>query len=496
VSTGIGQRMARGAGWMVLFRLIDRAIALASTLILARLLVPADFGIVAIASSVLALLEVFTMLGLDVALISKRDVTRVHYDTAWTIGIISGGGVMLALLALALPAASLFSEPRLAPVIAALSVGSLIQGFENIGVVDFRKELQFAKEFRFQIARRFIMFAVTVPLAFLLRSYWALVAGAIAGRLSWVVLSFFAHPFRPRFGLGASRDLLGFSGWLLLLGILRYFKDQTAYLVLGRLSGPSAVGLYSLSYELASMPTAQLIAPINRAVLPGLAKIAGDREELRERSLDLLALTAVLAIPVGVGLAAVAPLLVPLLLGEKWLDTIPVIQLLAVASAGGAWLSSSYSIFLALEVPRVTAMVDMGFVAVQLALMILLCDRYGPEGAAVAALITLALTVPVNYYLLLPRIGLQWRVFLSRLWRPPLAAATMWFAVSLYIGAGSSVARDVLHLAIAVSIGICSYCGVLGCLWLLSGRPAGAERLLTEAVGHKLWGMRTGKRDQ
>ena len=270
---------------MVLFKLSDRVLSLVSMLVLARLLTPSDFGVVAIASSVLALLEVFTALGLDVALISKPNVTREHYDSAWTFKILLGLAVALVLVVLSGPAAAFYNEPRIADVVRVLAIGSLVQGFENIGVVDFRKELRFATEFRFQIAKRIIMIAVTLPLAFAFRNYWALTIGAVTGRFVWVGLSYLAHPFRPRIALTKVRDLMSISAWLVFSSTLYSSTNRSQHRA-RTLSGPRAAGLYLDDF--ASLPTLQLIAPINRAVLPGLVKLSGQIEELALRSTSYL----------------------------------------------------------------------------------------------------------------------------------------------------------------------------------------------------------------
>src|SRR5688572_28508821 len=106
-------RMARGAAWMVALRFTIRGVGLASTLILARLLVPADFGLVAIATSILGLLEAMSEFSFDTALIRHPDATRRHYDTAWTLSIMRAAATALLLVVLAVPVAGLFEEPRL-----------------------------------------------------------------------------------------------------------------------------------------------------------------------------------------------------------------------------------------------------------------------------------------------------------------------------------------------------------------------------------------------
>jgi len=157
-----------------------RMIGLVSTLILARLLTPEDFGIVAMAATVASLLEMLTWTGVDLALIREREPTREHYDTAWTIKILQGVLVALLVLASAPIAAMVFDEPRVAGALALLSLRPVLDGLQNIGVVDFRRDLDFGKEFRFGMYQKLMSFSVVVVLAITLRNYWVMIIGMIS----------------------------------------------------------------------------------------------------------------------------------------------------------------------------------------------------------------------------------------------------------------------------------------------------------------------------
>ena len=135
-TSGLGRRMAKGAAWTILMRLSIRSIGLVSTVILARLLVPEDFGLIALATLVLGLLEVVAEFGFNLALIQNQTAGRDHYDTAWTLSVLRGVAVALALLALAQPAAAFFGEPRLATVLYVLAFAPAIEGVANIEVLE------------------------------------------------------------------------------------------------------------------------------------------------------------------------------------------------------------------------------------------------------------------------------------------------------------------------------------------------------------------------
>jgi lipopolysaccharide exporter len=221
---GIGRKMAKGAAWMVLFKLTQRVIGIVSTLILARLLVPADFGLVAMAISVFAVLEIMSSFSFDLALIQNQSAERRHYDTVWTFNVLFALLNAVVMVVLAVPAAAFFVEPRIEWIMYSLALCALISGFDNVGVVAFQKDLELHKEFYFGVAKKLATFAVTIALAFAWKNYWALIAGMIAGRFVGLVMSYWAHPYRPRFSLAAAGELFHFSKWMLVNNIHQQFR--------------------------------------------------------------------------------------------------------------------------------------------------------------------------------------------------------------------------------------------------------------------------------
>src|SRR5690348_5218416 len=133
--------IGKGAIWMLLFRLFDRIVGIASTLILARLLVPEDFGLVAMATSVIALIELATAFGFDVVLIQLQNPERRHFDTAWTLTIMLYCGCAILIGLFAIPAAAFYKDPRLVNVLFVIGAGWVLRGFENSAIVEFRRKM-------------------------------------------------------------------------------------------------------------------------------------------------------------------------------------------------------------------------------------------------------------------------------------------------------------------------------------------------------------------
>jgi lipopolysaccharide exporter len=472
-------RLRVGAAWMLSFKLVDRSLGFVGTLVLARVLVPADFGIVAMAVSVIALVELFSAFGFEVALIrgDRAEVDRNRYDSAWTLNVLLGFGICAALLLLAPVAAAYFREPALRWALPVLALGPLIQGFENIGVVAFRRELRFGAEFSYMLSKRIAGLVCVIPLALTLRSWWALIIGTVVGRVVGLVVSYYAHPYRPRFSLHSWRHLVHFSKWVVMVNALAFFLQRTADLIVGRMAGATALGLYSVSMELGNLPTTELIAPINRAVYPVYARVKDNLLELKRAYLGVMSSVALLGIPAAVGVSATAVFSVPALLGRKWLDAIPLIELFGFYGITQVLTTNVYSVYLAIGKPRLQFVVHCVHLTMLAIGLVLLTPRGGAHGAAMAVLVASALVLPVNLAIVFRQLGVKVSDFGVLLWRPVLGAATLFGIIRVLFSHHPlpTTAESVYHLIGAIGVGTATYAAVVFALWRLSGSPPGPE---------------------
>jgi len=488
MTRSVQSKMARGALWMMLFKFAERSLGLVSTLILVRLLVPADFGIVAMAMSFVIAAELLTAFGFDIALIQRQDLTDEHYHSAWTCNVLLGLAVTLVMFAAAQPVALFYGRPEVFWVVCTLAVGPLIAGAENIGVVAFRKELDFRKEFRFQLTRKVISFAVAVPLAFWLQNYWALVAGVLASRLTGTLNSYQMHPFRPRLSLREARALINFSKWLLFNNIVVFLKERTSDFFIGRLHGPAALGLYNVSYEFAMLPSTELSAPINRALLPGFAKMTADPIGLAKAYGNAVGMLALFATPAAVGLYAIAPYFVPVVLGPNWLAATSLLELLAFNGMLMFFHSSISAVLIGAGHPKRVMTAHSVYVLILIVGLFLL-SGIGAKGAAYAALTASILATPVYLFHVKRSIGVGSILFLHAVWRPVIGSLLMAAVVravlpEYVVGRGGFDAVGLLVFGVVT--GVLTYASVMLIGWLLLGRPPGAERVLYEKIRGRL----------
>lgn len=479
--------VASGAALYIAMRWFDRSIGVVSTIVLARLLTAEDFGIVALASIALGLAVVLLDLGINLTVVQRRNIDRDELNTAWTLRLLQNAAVAAALALSSSWIADYYHDPRLAPVIVTLAFAYLLDGLTGFGPVIFQKRQEYAREVAFFMSKRAIGFAVTVALAIWLRSYWALVAGTVLSNVVGVVLSYAMHREAPRFTLSRWRDFFGASSWLTLRAIGSYTTSQLDKLVVGHRDGATMLGAYSIADQVSAMPASELLAPTSRALFPAMAASQDDRHRLRRIYLSALGIQSSLALPASAGLALVASDMVPVVLGEKWVQVVPIMVALALAYGANSLTSAGNYLLVSLGAFRTQASLQWGMAAALAALIFVAFPQSGAREIAwfrVAlggiGIMAVAILVRRN----LP--GVSFADMLRQTVRPLLATATMAAAVAGVHAAGAALPVWV-RLIVEVVSGAAVYAAALGGLWHLAGRPDGAEQWVLQRARSLLW---------
>lgn len=486
-----GLHLLKGSIWMIALRWSMRLTGVVSTVFLARLLSPSDFGIVTMALIFVGLMEILNMGGQQLALIRLSEPTREHYDTAWTLYVIIGFAVGLVIVALAPVTRLYFSDPRVVPVMQCMALRSVIGGFENIGTVDFRRDLQFHRAFLYNYFPKLISLFVAVPLAAVLRNYWALVIAMLASELSQVALSYVMHPYRPRFSLAKVGDILSFSIWTLFRLIGGYANLQVDQAAVGGVSGVAAMGRYALAMDLGTLPSREINEPMVAALYPVMATVMTDRQRLRDLYLRTLCWSAIICASTSVGVTCVAHDLVGLVLGQKWLDAEPLIGWLAL-SAGVLGLSlGAYTALDVIGMPYLGA-------RMQWTRLLLLVAAIAPvaylthnaQFIAETRLIATIVFVPNLFFVVGRTIDVSPLDYLKALWRPFAAASAM--AAAIFLANMHLSLPSPLRLLSDVLLGAAVYATVLLLLWVLSGCPDTPEKDLIASV-RSFWPLRRNR---
>lgn len=479
--------IVQGTAVVVAMRWTDRLIGIVSTLILARLLTPEDFGIIAMASLAVTLADVLLDLGVNVVLIQNNQATQAHYDTAWTLRLLQASTATLILVLAAPLAAGYFQDARVQPVLQVLAFSLLIAGGENIGIVALQKHMRFGAEFRFLFLRRMAGFVTTIILAWLLRSYWALVIGTLAGRAVGVALSYWLHPMRPKLSFAKLGEIFCISQWMLLRGIGNYFHQNLHKILVGRWTQATTMGAYSLADEISAMPSGELLAPLNRVLFPAFAAAKEDLLQLKRLFLLAQGTQTLLAIPAAAGLALVARDMVLLLLGEKWLMAVPFIQVLALVNIAQALTTSSGYMLIVLGKIRVSVISIWTQALMFGALALTAISGNDASEIAWLRLMVVAAGVGLSFWLLVRALPLlRFRDFLGTSFRPLLGVATMALVLSQHMSQFDLPLGALV--ALKIGLGAATYMATVLSLWWLGGRPPGAEAYLLEK-GRAAWAL-------
>ncbi len=472
---------------MVGLRWAHRLVGIVSVAFLARLLAPEDFGLVALATATIAFLDLFGQTQVDVALIRNHDVSRELYDSAWTMDILRAAAVAVVIAAIALPAAAWFSEPRLERVLYAVAVIQLVVSFQNIGTVQFRKHLHFQRDFLFEFSSRIAGTVLTIAAAYVLRDYWALVVGIALQGCSRLAMSYALSDYRPRLCVARLREIFGFSKWMIVQNLTYGLREQAPVFAVSRLLNVEALGLFNVAKEVSAFVTTELRAPVRRALYPGFARMSLENGALKAGAIDAFAILLFLSLPISTGLYVVADLIIPVLLGPRWLPAVPLLQILAIVGIIQSFGINTHLVLNRLGRPKVNALAGAVFLTFFAPALFWATATHGTQGAAWAIVAGSALLTLTEYVIMNRVLGIRAGELVVHAWRPVISAACMVimldFARSSVAGPLDGRIAPVVLLAGMVALGAVVYGATAWIAWRLSGAGPGAERHVLSTLG-------------
>ena len=276
VNDSLGKKVARGGAWIMALKAAGRGLGLIRTVVLARLLLPEDFGLLGIALLTVGIVETFSSTGFKSALIQKKESIAEYLDTAWTATAFRGIFLSVLLFTTAPFVAEFFQTPEAVPVIQVIAATVLMNGFRNIGMVYFERDLIFHKQFIYEIAANLINLIVSIILAFHLRSVWALVWGGLSADIFKLFFSYVIHPYVPKFRIELEKviDLFRFGKWVFLSGILVFLITQGDDLFVAKFLGISALAYYQMAFMVSNLPTTEISHVISNVTFPAYSKDA------------------------------------------------------------------------------------------------------------------------------------------------------------------------------------------------------------------------------
>ena len=390
----LSRRVIHGGFWVFAIRIFRRLFGLLKIIVLARLLAPEDFGLFGIAMLALSTVQSLSRTGFNQAIIQKREDTIPYLNTAWTVGLARNFLLTLVLFFAAPLVGTFFSEPRAVLLIRVLSFTVFLNGLKNIGVIFFRKRLQFHKQFIYQSVDIVVNIAVTIPLAFILRSAWALVYGALAGKAVQLLLSYIIHPYRPRLGLDfeKAREMYDFGKWVYGSTVLFFIALNIDDIFAGKLLGAAALGIYQLSFRISNSMATEITNVMSQVTFPAFSKIQENIQALKRAFKNTLEASVSIGAPMAAGIFLLAPDFVHVVLEPKWEPMIPILRIMAIAGLIRSIIASGGPLFNSVGKPRMNFLMNLLRVAVICVFIYPLTMSFGLIGTAVTVLIGLSLT--------------------------------------------------------------------------------------------------------
>lgn len=334
---------ASSVKWTTLATLLPRFVTPVSTMILAALLTPADFGAIAVSTLVVALARIVVGLGLGPSVVQRRDRVGEAASAALYMSLLVAILLYGALWLSAPWLAQAYRIPVVESVVRVSGISLILYALESIPMALLQRELRFRRFFWVNFTPQLVNVAVSLALAALGAGVWALVIGPLAGAAARAALAWALSGWRPLRSLDRAlvSQLLGFSLWLVVAGFQSWLFLQADNALAGVFLGGEGLGVYSLGFNLSALLPGLIIPPLATIAYPAFCTLQNQREEVGRSLLKLQSLAAALLLPAALGLSAVAVPAVKLLYGDKWAGLGSVIQLLALNGIGQIWSLNS-----------------------------------------------------------------------------------------------------------------------------------------------------------
>ena len=323
----------KGVFWSFIEKFGSQLILLISQIVLARLLEPKDFGLLGMLAIFIAVSQAFIDSGFDNALIQKKEVNQTDYSTVFYFNITIGIVLYLILFFAAPLIADFFHQPLLVDLTRVVCIVLAVNSFGLIQFVKFKIEMNFKAIAQVVVIANLLSAFVGIAMALMGFGVWAL-AGQIIGIYFFrTVLFWIKSSWRPSFifSFQSFKQLFSFGSKLLLSGIINQVFQNIYLMVIGRIFSASLLGFYTQAKKLQEVPVTTLAQVVGNVTFPAFSKIQDDNIKLREGFRKLIKLMVFINFPLMLGLAVVAEPLLVLILGEKWLPSVPYFQLLCIA---------------------------------------------------------------------------------------------------------------------------------------------------------------------
>ena len=479
----LGRNTVLGTILLVGARLLSRIMDLGLMMVLVRLFDPSYFGLVAIAVSVVAVVEAALELPIHQALVRIPTITNPQYDTAFTLSLLRAL-LLTALLGMAAwPISHIYDDGRLAPLICFLSVGAAFRGLISPRLAGFHQQLSFWRDFLVEITGKTASSLLVLLVAFYFRSYWSIATVSVFSTAAMSIASFIFAPHRIRLSLSEFSLFNDYVGWNSAAQIVLAFNWQFERLMLGKMQSASTLGLFTTSNDLANIPFLSLLGPVNQPLVSAFSRLENDHN--RRRTSYKMALEGIIALglPVLVGQIILADSIVRIILGDRWMDTIPLVQWLSFSLIPALFSVPAHSLTMAYGRTKIVFLQSVVNFCVKTPVLIVGLIQYGVPGIIFARMLSEVVITGLRLTVVKKLIAFSVIGQIYACWRSVASVcvmAALTVPLSQYFEVPASVQSAITKISLVGLFGTVVYCTVTFVLWQLSGRIHGPETIVAK----------------
>ena len=396
---GYKKEAIKGISWIGSLSFATKVIGFLEAIILARILIPSQFGAYGIALLALGLLEVITESGVNIVLVQEKNIDE-YINSAWIVSIARGIIIMSILLVSATFIANFFHSPESRNLLYVVSLIPLFRGFINPAVVKLQKELKFGKDFWYRFTILVIDTVVSVIVTYITKNPIGIVIGLLSGVFAELFLShvFLSPTPKLQFQEKYIKYIFSRGKWVTASSIFDYLFHNADNIAVGRLLGSTALGIYQLGYALVAVPLIEVGKVFVHVTVPIMLNISGDSKRLKRAYLSNILSIAVITLPFALIFASF-PNLAIFILGEKWAGITLVLPVLAILGFVKSVSLSSTALFLSTHKQEYTTVITFVNILGLVISIVPLVMAYGIFGAGLSALIgSLCATPFIIYY--------------------------------------------------------------------------------------------------
>ena len=471
-STELRRRAVKSTAWFGVTRIGGQVSVWLVTIVLARLLTPADYGLFAMALSVLAFVEIFQEFGLGAAIIQRQQVTREQLNAVFWI-VVGASTALAGVVVLTADYAGVFyGEPQLPALLRVLSLAFVLNSFGMVPQTLLTREIFLHRRSMAEAAGVMLSIPTALGLAYLGYGVWALVVSHVARAVTFNLTLAIVAQWRP--GLAVTlvdmRGILGFGLRIFSVHVIVTIANAVNVGIIGRLLGGHSVGLYSMGRGLADGPHRISTSIISQVSFPVFSKVQSDRASLTRYFLVISKYLAIISLPIQVGMALIAAELVPIVLSPSWNEVIPVLQLFALSGVAVVLSLPVTPLLNARGRPDIVVKFA-GVSSAATAIALFIGATFGLVGVAVAWLVALVPARWILLYLGLQELDISIRAFSRHLLSPFLATTGMALLLLVLRQLVAGEMPPLIRMGVEIVTGGMAYAALL----LLLDRRLGAD---------------------